>query len=136
NNDFSAFICEIAVDDDAQSIDFLIVQQNIHLNKVAFLISYDFIIKRCISFSIRFELVKEIKYDFGQRDFIYDVYPYVVQVIHRDEVTPLLLTELHYSTDIIIRHHYLCFNIRLFNTIDFRSEEHTSELQSRFDLVC
>src|SRR5699024_7041435 len=46
------------------------------------------------------------------------------QVIHRDEVTPLLLTELHYSTDIIIRHHYLCFNIRLFNTIDFLRVRH------------
>src|SRR5699024_1714956 len=28
------------------------------------------------------------------------------------------------------------FRTALFNTIVFRSEEHTSELQSRFDLVC
>src|SRR5688572_15283087 len=95
----SPFIRFISVNDDAESVDRLAVQQHIELHEFPGAIGKELIVERRIAARNRLQLVVEIEDDFRQRKLEMKFDARRVQVMHPLVDAATLLAELHDATD-------------------------------------
>ena len=106
------------MNDKAESINLIAIEENIHLNQLGRAILRDFIVKASITTGRGFELVKEVKDDFSKRDLIDDIDPIIIDIVHGHKVTALALSQLHHRSDKFLGYHNLRLNIRLLDGIN------------------
>ena len=117
-NQLTTLIGKFLVNDKAESINLVAIEENIHLHQLGRAILRNFIVKASIATSRGLELVKEVKDDFSKWDLIDDIDPIIIDIVHGHKVTTLALSQLHHRSDKFLGHHNLRLDIRLFNGIN------------------
>ena len=99
---------------DRKRIDLFTVQQNVHLHYVGRPVLLEFIVHRGIAPAHRFEFVKEVQHDFGQRHLV-GQYNLAALVGHVHLYTAFLVGQRHHHAYVLLRHVEMHCHDRLAN---------------------
>ena len=108
----------VAVDDDAEGVDRLTVEQNVDLRQLRIAVADHLVVERGVALRAALQLVVEVEHDLGERQRVDKGDPSLGEVVHLLELATAVLAELHDRADELLRNDHRGANEWLLNVLD------------------